>query len=335
MKWKESDFNNSLSRQMSGVPAILIYGPDAGLVDEMADKVSEKLEIDSLNMFVIDADDLRAKMDTVFAEACSPSLLGGRRLVWVAGAGDSDAPIIRELCEHSGLDAFVVITGGELRGGGGLRSLFENHDKLAALACYADDDRTLGNVIRESLFASGIKQIEPDAMQYMFARLGVDRGVTRSFLKKLALYVDDKKTVSLDDVEKCLPDSGAVSIDDFMYSLTAGHITATMTALDRVFFDGAEPIMLVRMLDSHFKKLLGAVSGGAMPKLFWKVAEKFNTATRIWPEDEIVAVLTRLNELELQTKSSGLTNMSELLIRDFALKLSVRAAKLAIKARGK
>jgi DNA polymerase-3 subunit delta len=333
MKWKEADFNNAIGGGMKNIPAVLIYGPDAGLVDELADKAIEKLGIEKDNLFVVDSDELREKQDALFAEACSPSMFGGRRLVMIANAGDSDAALVRELCEHRSLDAFVIITSAELRSGGGLRALFENHDRLAVLACYADDDRTLGNVIRETLFASGIKQIEPDAMQYMFSHLGGDRGITRSFLRKLALYVDDKKTVSLDDVEKCLPDAGEVSIDDFLYSLTAGHIQSTMSALDRVFFDNNEPIMLVRMLDAHFKRLLSAVSGGIMPKLFWKVADKFAIATRIWPESEIVAVLTRLNELELQTKSSGLTNISELLIRDFALKLSARAAKMAVKAR--
>ncbi|MCL2017343.1 MAG: DNA polymerase III subunit delta [Alphaproteobacteria bacterium] len=333
MKWKETDFNDALSRQMANVSAVLIYGPDAGQIDELADKAIEKLSIDSSNLFAIDANELREKTDALFAEACSPSLLGGRRMVMIAGVGDSDTALVKELVLHTSLDAFIVITAAELRAGGSMRSLFEDGGRLGAVACYADDENSLGKVIRDSLFAAGIKSIEPDAMQYMFRHLGADRGVTRSFLKKLTLYVDDTKVVTLDDVEKCLPDAGAVSLDDFLYSLTAGHIAATQLALDRVFFDGTEPVMLVRMLDIHFKKLLAAVSGGQMPKLFWKVAEKFNAAVRIWPESEIIGVLSRLNELERQTKTTGMP--AELLLRDFALKLSVRAAKLAIKRRGK
>lgn len=333
MKWKESDFNNALSNGMNGIRAVLIYGEDAGQVDEYADKAIEKLEIDSNNLFAIDSNELREKTDALFAEACSPSLLGGRRMILIANAGDSDAPLIRELATHQSLDAFVIVTANELRAGGGLRSFFEDGDKYAALPCYTDDERTLTALIQRDLFAAGIKQIAPDAMQYMCSRLGGDRGITRSFLKKIALYVDDKKTVSLDDVEKCLPDTGAAAPDAFLYSLTAGHISQTMIALDRLFFDGAEPIMLVRMLDGHFKKLLNAVVAGQMPRLFWKVADKFNSAVKIWPETEIVGVLKRLNELEAQTKTTGMP--AELLLRDFALKLSVRGAKLAVKKKGK
>ena len=328
MKWKETDFNKGLD----SVRAILIYGQDAGQVDEFCDKAIEKLEIEKDNLFALDSDELREKQDALFAESCSPSMFGGRKMVIISNAGDSDAKQIAELVEHNGLCATVIITAGDLRAGGGLRSLFENSDTLAALPCYTDDARSLATLIRKELSASaGIEQITPDAMVYMTTHLGGDRGITRGFLTKIALYVDDKKIVELEDVEKCLPDTAAADTDDFLYSLTAGHIQQTMMALDRLLYDNAEPNMLVRMLDIHFKKLLTAVVDGQLPRLFWKVAEKFNQAMKIWSEPEIVAVLVRLNELEKQLRTTGMP--SEILLRDFSLKLVVRAAKMAIKRR--
>ena len=128
-----------------------------------------------------------------------------------------------------------------------------------------------------------------------------------------------------------MPDTGAADIDDFLYSLTAGHIQQTMMALDRLLYDNKEPNMLVRMLDGHFKKLQIAVVNGQLPRLFWKVEEKFKMAIKIWPESEITAVLVRLNELERQLRTTGMPG--EVLLRDFALKLAMRSAKLATKRR--
>jgi DNA polymerase-3 subunit delta len=328
VKWKDSDFSNGLNK----VRGVLIYGPDAGQVDEFFDRAIEKLQIEKDNIFAVDSNDLKEKQDALFSEACSQSMFGGNKIIIIANAGDSDSKLISELIEHPGLGAFVMIAASDLRAGGGLRSYFENGDKVAALPCYTDDARSLATLIQKDLFAAGIQRIDPDAMNYMTMNLGSDRGITRSFLKKIAIFVDDKKIVSLEDVEKCLPDTGAADTDDFMFSLTAGHIAQTMKALDRLFFDNAEPNMLVRMLDSHFKKLLDAVVAGQMPqRLFWKVADKFNIAVRIWPESEIVGVLVRLNELEKQLRTTGMPG--EILLRDFALKLSVRAAKLAVKNR--
>lgn len=325
MKWKESDFNKNLK----SVKAVLIYGPDAGQIDELSDNAISILQIDKDNLFSIDSNELKEKQDALFSESCCPSMFGGQKMVLISNAGDSDAKLIKELVEHKSLDAMVIVSSTELKAGGGLRTLFENANDLAALACYTDDVKTLSALIQKELFSVGINHIMPDAMEYMTANLGVDRGITRSFLKKIALYVDDKKKVELEDVEKCLPDTGAADIDDFLFSLTAGHIKQTMRAMDRLFYDNTAPNMLVRMLNMHFKKLLGAVVGGQMPRLFWKVADKFNRAVKIWTESEIVGVLERLNELEKQLRITGMP--AEILLRDFSLKLSLRSAKLALK----
>ena len=43
MKWKDADFNTGIE----SVRAVLIYGPDAGQVDEYCDLAIEKLEIEA------------------------------------------------------------------------------------------------------------------------------------------------------------------------------------------------------------------------------------------------------------------------------------------------
>ena len=327
MKWKESDFSSGILN----VNAVLIYGPDAGLVDEYCDKAIEILEIDKDNLLAVDASELREKQDAVFAESCSPSMFGGRKAVIISGAGDGDLKIISDLVTSTSLCATIIVTAGDLRVGG-LRKLFEDGQNIATIACYTDDTKTLENLIRQELSAqSGIRQITPDAMSYMLSHMGGDRGITRGFLQKIAIYVSDKHIVELEDVEKCLPDTSATSADDYMYSLTAGHINPTMIALDRLIYSGADANMLVRMLYNHFSKLLTAVVDGQLPKLFWKVADKFNTAVKIWPAQEIVNVLSKLNSLEKMCRTNGM--QPEILIRDFSLKLSVRAAKLALKRR--
>lgn len=327
MKWKESDFNSGILN----INAVLIYGPDAGLVDEFCDKAIDKLEIEKDNLLAIDANELRDKQDAVFAESCSPSMFGGRKAVIISGAGDSDTKILSELVTSTSLCATIIVTAGDLRVGS-LRKLFEDGKDIATIACYADDTKTLEALIHKELSASaGIKQVTPDAMSYMLSHMGGDRGITRSFLQKIAIYVSDKHVVDLEDVEKCLPDTSASSADDYMYSLTAGHINQTMVALDRLIYAGADANMLVRMLYNHFTKLLTAVVDGQLPKLFWKVADKFNVAMKIWPEEEIVNVLSKLNDLEKMFRTNGM--QPEILIRDFSLKLSVRAAKLSLKRR--
>ena len=244
MKWKESDFN----RGILNINAVLIYGPDAGLVDEYCDKAIEKLEVEKDNLFVVDADELHDKQDAVFAESCSPSMFGGNKAIIISGAGDGDVKLISELVTSASLCATVIVTAGDLRVGA-LRKLFEDGQNIATLPCYNDDAKALEALIHKELSAqSGIRQVTPDAMSYMVAHMGGDRGITRSFLQKIAIYVSDKHIVELEDVEKCLPDTAATSADDYMYSLTSGHMDQAMIALDRLMYSGADANMLIYIL---------------------------------------------------------------------------------------
>ena len=184
MKWKETDFNGGIEK----IRAVLIYGPDAGQADELCDKAIQKLGIEKDNLFALDSDELRDKQDALFAESCSPSMFGGRKMVIISNATDSDADFISELVTHNGLCATVIVTAGELRAGGGLRTLFEDGRDIAALPCYTDDARALASLIRSELSAAaGIQQITPDAMAYMTSHMGGDRAITRGFLAKIAL----------------------------------------------------------------------------------------------------------------------------------------------------
>ena len=129
MKWKENDFSSGITT----INAVLIYGPDAGLVDELCDKAIEKLEIEKDNLLAIDANELREKQDAVFAESCSPSMFGGRKAVIISGAGESDYKIIFDLVTTPSLCATVIVTAGDLRVGN-MRKLFEDGKNLASIA---------------------------------------------------------------------------------------------------------------------------------------------------------------------------------------------------------
>ncbi len=323
MNWKESDFKANVTK----IKAILVYGQDAGRVSEYVSNAIKIWGVEKDSLLTVSAKDFTDRQDAIYADACSMSMFGGEKAVVITDAGDSDAKNIADLLGQSSLSARVIVTGGELKKGGGLRNLFETDNTIAAIACYRDNSNDLMGFIRKELFDNlKIAEVKPDAMAYMVANMGMDRGISRGFLQKIALYVDDTKIVTLADAECCLPDTGFSDIDEFMVSLAAGNYRACMIALDRLFYGDAAVAMLIRRLMFYFNNILSAVRDRKMPRFFndRKRAE-FNNIIRIWPESEIIAVLNRLNELEKQTRT-GLNE--EILFRDFALKLSLRAAKL-------
>ena len=327
MKLKEQDFNNILKNKLVGIPAMLLYGPDNGKTGEFVDKIIAALDIPADNLVSADGTAFRDKFDAVYADACSASMFGGNKLVLIHNPDGRDLALLKQLCESEGLSAPIIITDDELDSKNSVRAYFEDSEKCAALPLHADDEQSLGVLIKKTFSELGITQIDGDALEYMSRHLGKDRAVAKGFLQKIALYVNDKKSVSLEDASSCLPDTGAASMDEFKYNLTAGNITQTLRALDRLFSDNANAAQLTRALGGHFKELLNCVAGGQMPRVFWKYTALFDTGRKIWPEKDLADILTKINKLESDTRG----NMdAELLFRDFALKLATKSYKLAM-----
>ena len=135
--------------------AILIYGPDSGLVKERS-KTLSLLHVDDLNDpfnaahltgGIINDDPAR------FAdEANAQSLMGGNRLLRITDAGNEVAPPLKAwLKGNPAPDTLVVIEGGDLKPKDALRRLCEDAPNAAALPCYVEDERALGNLIKEEL----------------------------------------------------------------------------------------------------------------------------------------------------------------------------------------
>ena len=163
--------------------AILVYGPDSGLVRERVDRLVKAVVDDPKDPFrIAELTPARLKDDParLADEAAAIALTGGRRVVIVRDAGDSVATAIASFLADPKGDALVVLEGGELGPRSSLRKLFEGADNAAALACYADEGGNLAAVIQEELKAAGLTA-EPDALGFLADHLGGDRRLTHAF----------------------------------------------------------------------------------------------------------------------------------------------------------
>ena len=215
--------------------------------------------VDDLNdaFRVADLDDSTLLSDParLSDEAAAISMLGGRRVVRVRGAGNNLAKLFETFLEEPSGDALVVVEGGDLAKGTGLRKLFEDADNAAAIACYPDSARDLFDVVRSGLKAEGLT-IAPDALEDAVSRLGSDRGVTRRELEKLALYAHGQKGVSLEDVRAMLGDEAEARVEEAIDAAGNGDVVKLDLALERLWIAGTSPIQVVRQAMSHFQRLL-------------------------------------------------------------------------------
>jgi DNA polymerase-3 subunit delta len=299
--------------------AALFYGPDAGLVRERADLLASAICPDLNDAFRVaelDGDTLDDDAARLNDEAASLSLVGGRRLVRVRDADDAIGPLFDRFFKSPPPgDAFVLVEASDLGPRSSLRRAFEAAKEAAAIACYLDGPREIGELARDVLGARQIK-VKPEAMQYLTAHLGGDRQVSRRELEKLALYAGDGGIVGEDEVMACVGDSAELSIDEVVFAAADGDAVQLERALTRAFGEGAQPVTVLRAELRHFQRLhlagsrLAAGNGEEealrlRPPLFFKLIDRFKRQLRTWPPARAAAVLEALHEAEAQAKTTG------------------------------
>ncbi|MBL4614424.1 MAG: DNA polymerase III subunit delta [Magnetovibrio sp.] len=303
------------------VRAILVFGPDEGLVRERALRLA-KVAVDDLNdpfrVFEMNGSDLKSDPARLADEAAAMAFGGGSRVVRIRQASDQCAPACKSfLGSDTPIEAMVVIDAGDLTPRSKLRKMFETAKNAASIACYADDLRSLPDVIRESLARHELTA-DRDAMSLLVQSLGADRSVTRGELDKLALYMGGAGQVCEDDVRQAVGDNAASGVDDVIYSAASGDTGKLETALTRVMADGTNPVQLVRAAQRHFQRL--HVARGHMaqgmnadqatktlrPPVMFKRAAGFKMHLNLWPESKLSRAFEILTQAEIDCKTTGL-----------------------------
>src|SRR6516164_5443397 len=145
-----------LQRPDPVIRAVLLYGPDEGLVRERAAAVARSVCPDLKDPFRVaelTASVLAADPARLADEAAQLSLTGGRRVVRVGGAGDALAKLFADFLKSSPGEAFVIVEAGELPARAALRRVFEDAPHAIAIGCYPDTPRDLAALVREMLAA--------------------------------------------------------------------------------------------------------------------------------------------------------------------------------------
>jgi len=300
--------------------AILVYGPDGGLVREraalLARTVVEDLG-DPFRVAELGAAELKADPARLHDEAAAVSMTGGRRLVRVRVVGEtvSTAPF-EALLGDSAADALVVVEAGDLPPRAPLRKFFETADEAAALPCYADDGSTLDDLIQTTLSQAGLS-VSSDALHYLTGHLGGDRLVTRGELEKIVLFMGGSGEVGLAEAEACVGDSAELSAETAVLAAAEGDFATLDRALARLFQQGVSPIAALRAAQRHFQRLHLAAAlvedgqspeqavGALRPPPFFKVRGRVMHQLRSWSRARLGRALDMLVDQEAACKRTG------------------------------
>ena len=330
MKISGSRINQFLRQPGPDVAAVLLFGPDRGLVRERAEALVMTVVDDLADPFRVTeftGADIKADPPSLGDEAAQLSMTGGRRVIWVHEATDGISKTFQSFLDNTGHENLVIVEAGTLGPQSSLRKLFEKSRNSASIGCYEDDAKGLEAVIRETLGRHGLSPTA-EARDYLVENLGSDRRVTRSELEKLALYAlsgtansdggnGENRLVGLDDAMACIGDSAAMSLDSVAYCTASGDSRGLDRAFERALMEGTSPVGILRAVGRHLQRIhmaLGLVDGGATfekamaglrPPIIFKFKSEFQTQMKRWRMSRLSGALDLVTEAEIDCKTTG------------------------------
>jgi DNA polymerase-3 subunit delta len=324
-----------LARDASRIRAVLLHGPDTGLVRERGEALARSVagSLDDPFRFV---ELTRPDPGTLALEASALSFTGGRRVLRIRDAQDSLATALAAAC-RDGDGALIILEAGELPARSKLRAWAEKEPHAASLACYAEDGAALKTTLR-GLFEAAQVAVAPDALDWLVQHAGSDRGILRAEVEKLALFAGDDRRIDIETAQRVAGDQADLSVEDALFAATRGAAAEADRAAATALSEGASAVGLIRSAHGHMDRLArlaaardaGAGAGAAVkalrPPVFFRRERAMLEAAEIWRPPAIAAVQLALREAEMQCKRTGLP--AEAIAHAAILAIARRAARL-------
>ena len=348
MKLSGTRADNYIKSPPSESLGVLFFGPDQGLCSERAQAIAKKWASDPNDPFsvtALSADDLANDPAKLADEMSALSLLGDTRLIRLRLSHERNGAAIAktiktlDIAPHT-CAAKLIIEAGDLSPRSAVRKCFEGAKNFTAIACYADTQVSLANLVKTELSNLNIK-IERGALDALLPLLEGDRRLARSEIEKLALYKgygqETDAVLTLADIKLLAAGAGSAGLDDIVFEALSGNPLATDTKYLRALGGKVSAHAVMSTLQRHLVRLhqaaclmaSGHSSDDAMrslrPPVFIMHKSAFAGQLRTWPETALARAIGSALETEKQMKSTGMP--AEALMGRLLLSLSAYAAK--------
>ena len=337
MNLKPAQLESFCKNPDPAVKCIVLYGNNEGEISMLQKKCAEAVcgsTSDAFRYCLLQADDISKDGGEIYAEFHAQSLMGGRRVVTVQNIDNGLSAFLKNMLSATVSDNLLILTSVNLRKNSALITWGKERKDILLVPCYED---RASDVYADAEAMLRRKGLEADEMtlQVLCSRLSPDKRLNQCEIDKLAMYMGERKTVSVDDVKNVISDVVGANIEDFCYYTAGGRVEKACAAFERLLKEGNAAASVIRQLEYHFCRLLEVSTQVADGKSIDDAVRSFNLMfyykndfykqVRCWNKDQLLSALSMLYECERNCKT---TDMPDEQIADYAV---LRLAKFAAK----
>ena len=293
---------------------LLLYGKNEGFKsDVIKDLIFKNKTKEIINYH---EKEIMENQEDFYNSILSNSLFNNKKFIIINYASDKIFKIIEELSKKKTYDVSILLNAGVLEKKSKLRSLFEKNKKFICIAFYPDNNQTLSklanNFFRERKIL--ISQLD---INLIVSKCNGERMHLKNELKKIELFISNKKKISHEEIIKIINLSENHSIAELIDSCLIKNEKKTIKILNENNFNSEDCILITRTFLNKLKKILKLSQEyektqnlnqtilNAKPPIFWKDKEIIMQQLTKWKSNQILEIIIKLNDIELQIKKNS------------------------------
>ena len=319
MKLTNRDVVSFFRSPPKGITGVLIYGNDLMRVSDKKKQLIKSLLGPSADVEMrlarISRESLKKEPDQAIDLCKAQGFFTGERAVLIEEANETITEIILKAIDAwKNGDATIIVTAGLLKPSSSLRKLFEQKNNTYSVPIY--DNPMTKSEVEKIISKSGLQNVTQDGFsQLLLIASQLQPGDFKQTVDKLALYkLNDKKSVTYQDIINCAPISNEADIDEVLNVILAGNEFKISQILGRLSSQGTLPVTLIIAATRHFKALFSIISnpGGAnagatalRPPIYGPRKEALINQAQRWGPIKIKTAIKILTATDLQLRSAN------------------------------
>jgi DNA polymerase-3 subunit delta len=187
-------------------------------------------------------------------------LLGGRTLTIVKEAQGLTKETFEALTQYieSPLESTIVtLVADKLDGRSRLMQAASKNPKTAIIECKPLYANQVPSWVNMEVSRLG-KKISQDAAHYLADMVGQDLGQIVQAIERIILYVGNRPTIEVKDVEEAIAETTQRSIFELTDAIGRRNLTKALATLTNLLEHGTAPVLILNMIARHFRILVRA-----------------------------------------------------------------------------
>ena len=231
---------------------LLLYGENKGQKNEF---IETNFEFLKENTQKIDEQELLKNENNYMESLLNKSFFEEEKLIIINNATDKTLRFVELILEKQITDTKIILISGILETKNKLRNFFEKNESVLCIPFYPDDFKTL-NLIANNFLKKIRISISNEALNLIIERAMGSRINLKNELKKIEMYLIDKKKIEISDIYKLTNQSDNYDSGTLVNNILAKNKRKVSLILNENNYKNDDVIIIWYLINTtHFSHL--------------------------------------------------------------------------------